>query len=77
MPMIGVTTDRVALYDVGTGFAFGPTFPDGEQAADFIAWWGRAGVGALREASDRTMRIGYEAWREMRLDEDGNLRPRE
>jgi hypothetical protein len=34
----GAGTDRVALYDSVTGWAFGPVFPDVETARTFLDW---------------------------------------
>lgn len=44
---------RVALYDSVSGFAFGPTFEDEDEAQAFLEWWEANGDGRdLRALSD-------------------------
>lgn len=52
----------VAMFDSVSGWAFGPTFADEDEARDFIEWGTAHYGGDLRCASDTELASTYSAW---------------
>lgn len=56
-------SETVALYDSVSGFAFGPTFDDEEQAQDFCDWWHTYDDAVdLRRLTDRELEEAHSRW---------------
>jgi hypothetical protein len=68
---VRLSTDEnvVALFDSVTGWAFGPTFPDSDEAQSFLDYLHSLGEDG-RELSDADMSARHSLWRERRQQDD-------
>jgi len=56
----------VALFDSGTGIAFGPTFEDSDEADAFLQWSDEVYTTDLRNFSGHDWAVAMEEWRPIR-----------
>lgn len=59
--------DKAALFDSVSGWAFGPTFDNSDEAEDFIRFCEEAGLADLRTVPEPDLVTAHESWVEQRL----------